>query len=127
VYALGWPLPRAKGVLGLWFPWLVTSEWLHYGYAFVMLVGLILLRPGFSGPARSWWTAALLIQAWHHVEHLLLLIQAQSGHDFWGRPVPTSVVQLLVPRLELHLFYNTIVTIPMAVAMYLYFRPRTAR
>jgi hypothetical protein len=28
------------------------------------------------------------------------------------------VVQLLVPRVELHLFYNAVVTIPMAVAMY---------
>jgi len=27
-------------------------------------------------------------------------------------------VQLVVPRVELHLFYNTIVFIPMTVAMY---------
>ncbi|HEV8319075.1 MAG TPA: hypothetical protein VGQ10_16800, partial [Vicinamibacterales bacterium] len=35
-----------------------------------------------------------------------------------NRPVPTSVVQLWVPRVELHLFYNTIVFIPMMIAIY---------
>ena len=38
IYALGWARPKAKGALGLWFPWLVTSEWLHYGFAIVMFV-----------------------------------------------------------------------------------------
>jgi len=47
VYVLHWPLANARGVLGLWFPWLVRSEALHYGYALVMLVGLWILRSGF--------------------------------------------------------------------------------
>ena len=38
IYVLGWPRPSANGVLGLFFPWLVTTEVLHYGYALVMLV-----------------------------------------------------------------------------------------
>ena len=126
VYALGWSLPEARGVLGLPFPWLVRSEWMHYGYALVMLVGLVALRPGFTGRARTWWTIALWIQVWHHLEHLLLLLQALTGHNLLGRPVPTSVIQLVVPRLELHLFYNAIVFVPMVVAMILHRRPQAA-
>jgi hypothetical protein len=40
-----------------------------------------------------------------------------------GRPVPTSIVQLWVPRVELHLFYNTIVFVPMVIAMYYHLFP----
>ncbi|MEW9552921.1 hypothetical protein [Nonomuraea sp. NPDC050783] len=126
IYALGWPVAQARGVLGLPFPWLVTSEWMHYGYALVMLIGLILLRPGFTGRARTWWTVALAIQFWHHIEHLLLLLQAMTGVHLAGRPVPTSIVQLLIPRVELHLFYNAVVFVPMVVAMVLHRRPRPA-
>jgi hypothetical protein len=123
VYAFGWTTKQAGGFLGLMFPWLVSSEWLHYGYALVMLVGLILLRPGFVGVSRTWWNIALGIQVWHFIEHFLLLIQAQSGLYLLGRPVPTSVIQLFVPRMELHLFYNAIVFIPMIIAVYLHMRP----
>src|SRR5258706_5514934 len=118
IWVLNWPRPKAKGLLGFVWPWLVTSEWLHYGYAIVMLIALFALRPGFTGRARTWWTIALVIQFWHHIEHLLLLIQAQSGHDLFGKKVPTSVMQLFFPRVELHLFYNSIVFIPMIIAVY---------
>jgi len=124
IWVLGWARPKARGVLGMWFPWLVTSEWLHYGYALVMLVGLFLLRRGFVGRARGWWTVALVIQFWHHVEHLLLLVQAQTHHFLFGKAVPTSVLQLAFPRVELHLFYNSVVFIPMIIAVYLHLRPR---
>lgn len=123
IWVLGQPRPKARGVLGQFFPWLVSSEWLHYGYALVMIVGLFLLRPGFVGRARTWWTVALAIQFWHHIEHLLLLIQAQTGTPFFGKPVVTSIVQLVIPRVELHLFYNSIVFVPMVIAMYLHLRP----
>jgi hypothetical protein len=123
VWVLDRPRPAARGVLGQWFPWLVTSEWLHYWYAVFMLVGLFLLRPGFVGRARAWWTVALVIQFWHHIEHLLLLFQAQSGTFFFGKTVPTSVAQVIFPRVELHLFYNSVVFIPMVVAVYLHLRP----
>ncbi|MCG5216071.1 hypothetical protein [Streptosporangium sp. KLBMP 9127] len=126
VYVLGWPLPQARGVLGLPFPWLVTSEWMHYGYALLMLIGLIMLRPGFVGRSRTWWTISLGIQVWHHIEHLLLLIQALAGSNLMGRPAPTSIIQLLVPRMELHLFYNAIVFVPMVVAMVLHMRATAA-
>jgi hypothetical protein len=104
IYVLGWPVPEARGALGYFFPFLVSSEIMHYGYALVMLVGLWILRPGFTG-------------------HFLLQTQALSGHYLFDRPVPTSIVQLWVPRVELHLFYNTIVFIPMVVAMYYHMFP----
>ncbi|MEV7780101.1 hypothetical protein [Kitasatospora sp. NPDC088351] len=126
IWGLGWPVPKAKGALGLAYPWLVTSEWLHYGYALVMIIGLFALRRGFTGRSRTWWTIALGIQFWHHIEHLLLIIQAQTGHYLFGKSAPTSVLQLLIARVELHLFYNTIVFIPMVIGMYLHLRPSQA-
>jgi hypothetical protein len=123
IWGMGRPRPQSRGVLGQFFPWLVSSEWLHYGYAIVMLVFLFLLRPGFVGRAKTWWTIALAIQFWHHIEHGLLLIQAQASTVFFGAKVPTSILQLVLPRVELHLFYNSIVFIPMVIAMYLHLRP----
>lgn len=123
IWALGWPVPKARGVLGLAYPWLVTSEWLHYGYALVMLVGLWLLRGAFVGRARTWWMIAFGIQFWHHIEHLLLFVQAQTGSFLFGRSVPTSVLQTVLPRVELHLFYNTVVFLPMVIAVILHLRP----
>ena len=123
VWAMGMPRPHALGVLGMAFPWLVHSEWLHYGYALVMLAGLLLLRPGMAGRALAWWTAALAIQFWHHLEHALLLGQALTGRNLAGAAVPTSLLQLVFPRMELHLFYNAVVFAPMVVAMVYHLRP----
>jgi hypothetical protein len=124
IYVLGWPVPQARGLLGLYYPWLIKSEALHYGYAVVMLAGLWIFRPGFTGVRdRWWWTVALAIQFFHHVEHFLLLTQATTGHNLFGRPVPTSLIQLWIPRVELHLFYNTIVFIPMVIGMYYHLFP----
>lgn len=63
---------------------------------------------------------------WHHLEHLLLLIQAITGSYLLGRSVPTSIIQLIIPRVELHLFYNAVVFAPMVVAMILHLWPRPA-
>lgn len=123
IWALNRPRPASRGVLGQFFPWLVSSEWLHYGYAIIMLAGLFLLLPGFVGRARVWWVVALVIQFWHHIEHLLLLIQAQTHTFYFGGTVPTSVAQTVFPRVELHLFYNSVVFIPMVIAVYLHLRP----
>lgn len=124
IYVLDWPRPQAGGAIGLAFPWLVTSEWLHYGFAVFMLIGFVLLRHGFVGRARSWWNAAMWIQVWHHFEHLLLLLQAISGSHLLGKPQVTSIAQLVFPRVELHLFYNAIVFAPMVVAMVQHMRPQ---
>jgi hypothetical protein len=123
VYMLGWPLHQARGVLGQAFPWLVHSEALHYGYALIMLGGIWTLLPGFVGRSRTWWLVALVIQFWHHIEHALLQGQAIAGRTLFGAPAPTSILQLIVPRLELHLFYNTVVFIPMMVSMYYHLFP----
>jgi hypothetical protein len=125
IYVLGWPRPQAGGVLGLFYPWLVSSEMLHYGYAIVMLIGIWTLRKGFSGTSRKWWTIALVIQFWHHIEHAVLQWQALTHHYWFGSPVPISFVQLLFPkfRIELHLFYNAVVFIPMMIGMYYHVFP----
>ena len=126
VYVLGWPLKGARGLLGMPFPWLVKSESLHYFYAIFMLVAFWTLRKGFVGRSYTWWMIAFWIQFWHHIEHALLQGQALFAHNLFGRPVPTSIVQLWIPRVELHLFYNTIVFVPMVVAMYYHMFPRSA-
>jgi len=123
VYVLRWPLHHARGVLGQVFPWLVHSEVLHYGYAVIMLASIWALLPGFVGRSRTWWLGALVIQFWHHIEHALLQGQVIAGRTIFGASKPTSLLQLWLPRLELHLFYNTVVFIPMAVAMYYHLFP----
>ena len=118
VYGLKQSRPHAHGAIGMLFPWLVTSEWLHYGYVAGILAGLALLRPGFSGRARVCWNVAVAIQVWHVVEHTLLFGQVLSGHHLFGAAVPTSILQLVVPRLELHLFYNAMGFIPMVMGLF---------
>ena len=126
IWILGMPRPEALGALGYLVPWLVRSEVMHFTYALLMFGGLVLLRPGFRGAAKGWWTASLAIQAWHLVEHSLLQLQAIAGQNLFGSPVPTSFLQVLVPRPELHLLYNLAVFVPMIVAMWLHTRPDQA-
>ena len=125
IYVLGWARPRAGGFLGLFFPWLVSSELMHYGYAIVMLVGIWMLRKGFTGTSRKWWTVALVIQFWHHIEHAVLQWQALTHYYWFGSPVPVSFLQMMFPksRVEIHLFYNAIVFIPMVIGMYYHLFP----
>jgi hypothetical protein len=122
IWLLGVPRPQALGALGYVFPWLVKSETLHFTYALLMFIGLVLLRPGFRGRAKTWWTVSLIIQTWHLFEHSLLLYQATAGQNFFGSPVPSSVLQQWFPRVELHLFYNAAVFVPMVIAMWLHTR-----
>ena len=123
VYVLEWPVHQSRGLLGQWFPWLVHAEVLHYGYAVIMLIGIFVLLPGFVGRSRTWWLVALVIQFWHHIEHALLQGQAIAGRNLFGSPVPVSIAQLWIPRVELHLLYNTVVFVPMVVAMYYHLLP----
>jgi hypothetical protein len=88
-----------------------------------MLIGLWMLRKGFQGRARTWWSISLGIQFWHHIEHLILQAQPIIGSNLGGSPVPTSIVQMWIPRVELHLFYNTVVCIPMVIGMYYHMFP----
>ncbi|HEX6373785.1 MAG TPA: hypothetical protein VF006_32960 [Longimicrobium sp.] len=123
VWVLQMPRHHALGALGMLWPWLVHSEWLHYGYALVMLAGLLVLWPGMAGRARTWWGVALAIQFWHHLEHALLLGQVLTGWRLAGAAAPTSLLQLVVPRVELHLFYNTVVFVPMLAGMLYHLYP----
>ena len=51
IYVFGWPVPEARGAIGYFFPWVIKSEVLHYGYAVVMLAGLwVLLQRGVHLP-----------------------------------------------------------------------------
>lgn len=155
VYVLGWPLKEARGLLGIPFPWLVSSEGLHYAYALIMLAAFWVLRKGFVGRSYVWWMVAFWIQFWHHIEHALLQYQVLAGHNFFGAPAPISIIQMIgfihgtpetgfgglmagppkvpftplmlaVRRVEVHLFYNSIVTIPMVLAMYYHLFPSVA-
>jgi hypothetical protein len=123
VFVLHWPRPMAMGLLGMYYPWLMRTETLHYSFAVVMLAGLWVLRKGFTGRSHSWWMVAFWIQFWHHIEHGLLFYQALSHHYLFGGTVPTSIGQIWVPRIELHLFYNFIVFTPMVIAMYYHMYP----
>ena len=122
VWGLGYERHHARGLLGQVFPWLMHSEWLHFAYAVLTFAGLVLLYRAFEGPALVWWKVALVIQAWHLVEHSLLFAQAQGGFTLFGGKEPTSVLQVFFPRIELHLFYNSVVTIPIVIAMILRWR-----
>lgn len=122
-FVMKWPRPMSMGLLGMYYPWLMKSEVLHYGFALVMLIGLWVLRKGFTGKSRTWWMVAFWIQFWHHIEHFILFYQAQTGTFWFGGAVPTSVGQIWIPRIELHLIYNALVFIPMVVAMYYHMYP----
>ena len=123
VWVLHMPRPMAMGILGTYYPWLMRTETLHYSFALVMLVGLWVLRKGFTGTSHKWWMVSFWIQFWHHFEHFILFYQAQTHRYWFGGSVPTSVGQIWIPRIELHLFYNAIVFIPMVVAMYYHLYP----
>jgi hypothetical protein len=152
VYVLGWPLKQSFGLVGMFFPWMVKSELMHYLYAIVMLIGLWILRRGFTGRSYVWWMIAFWIQFWHHIEHALLQYQVIHGVNFLGAPAPISIIQMLgliegpaasgfnglltgppvhdlssllfiVRRLEVHMIYNTIVFIPMAIGMFYHMFP----
>jgi hypothetical protein len=119
VHLLGWSAHDAGGILGLFFPALLHSETLHFGYNLLQLAGLVLLRHAFDGLARRWWTVALAAQSWHFFEHVLLQVQYLSGSLLFGAVQRTSIGELLVPRVELHALYNLVVVAPIGVAVVL--------
>ncbi len=118
VFVLRWPRPDSGGILGLWLPELASSEVLHFGYNLSLLLGLLLLRAGFRGRARTWWMVALAVQGWHFFEHLLLQAQWLTGIYLFGAAQQTGILQLWIPRVELHFLYNTLVFIPMLLGLF---------
>jgi hypothetical protein len=132
LWVLHWPRPHCMGILGLKYPWLMKTEWLHYGHALFMLLGLAALRPAITiRQALLWWNIALAIAFWHHIEHALLLGQALIHDNLYNFAAPVSIAQILaqhlsrqpfigqpyLPRIELHLFYNLIALAPMLIAL----------
>lgn len=118
LYVLKMPRPECLGLLGLFYPYLMHSEWLHYAHALLMLAGLYYFKHEAS--LYSWWITTVWLQQYHHLEHLILLTQAIIGINLLNSPKPISIGQLWFPRLELHFAYNLIVLIPMILA----FRPK---
>jgi hypothetical protein len=123
LWVMHWSRSMSMGLLGMYYPWLMKTEVLHYGFALVMLVGLWVLRKGFTGRSHTWWMIAFWIQFWHHIEHGLLFYQALTHHFLFGGSVPTSIGQIWIPRIELHLIYNVLVFAPMVVGMYYHMYP----
>lgn len=124
VFILHWAPADAGGLLGFWYPWLAQSEVLHFVYNFSLLAGLFLLRPAFQGRARTWWTVAALVQGWHFFEHLLLQAQWLTGIYLFEASQQTGILQLWIPRVELHFLYNTLVFLPMLLGLFFYTRER---
>ncbi|HXF60450.1 MAG TPA: hypothetical protein VNK95_02465 [Caldilineaceae bacterium] len=127
IYGLGWSPDIAGGLLGVLYPQLIESEVLHFVYDFIQWAGILLLRPGFRGRARTFWTVATVAQSWHYFEHVLLMGQYLTGYYLFGAPQQISLLQLWFPRPELHFFYNLIVFVPMVIAVHKYLQPRRAQ
>ena len=126
VYVLGWLPKAAGGALGLWFPGLSSAEVLHFTYNLLLWGGILLLQPGFHGPARRWWNGALVAQSWHFFEHFLLQVQWLTGFYLFGASKQMGIGELWFPRVELHFTYNLIVFVPLVIGMFIYFHPPNA-
>jgi hypothetical protein len=120
IFALQMPREEAGGFLGYLVPWSSKSEVLHWTYAVIMSIGLLLLRAGFAARSRVWWNVAIGVMTWHFFEHSFLMYQYWSGWHFTGAEVPTSVIQVVFPRVELHLIYNMAVMLPILAALSLH-------
>lgn len=123
-FVLGWLRSESGGALGLWMPQLAMSEVLHFSYNLFQLLGLLILRGGFKGRARRWWNIAIVFQTWHFFEHVLLQWQWLSGVYLFGKPQQVSLLELFIPRIELHFIYNMIVVLPTLIAVTLYIMER---
>lgn len=99
LFILHWNRPDCLGILGLLFPDLMRSQWLHWFYAVFMLSGLIVWK-------RFFGKTALILQGLHSVEHTLMLSFGFSIGELW------------FPRIELHFFYNLVVLVPMMWAFH---------
>ncbi len=112
LYVISLPRPECLGLLGSFYPWLVTSEAFHYAHALFMLLGLAVFR--ISPLGGFWWELALWLAFYHHLEHAILLSQALTGENFCS--MRCSLGSFLMPRIELHFVYNLMILIPMIVA-----------
>lgn len=109
----------ALGMLGMKYPWLVRTESLHFGFAILTVFGFWYAGQDYfeNWTATEAWAAGFFVSIWHLCEHTVLFAQAATHHNLFGRSVPFSVLQFVFPRIELHLFYNSVVTILMVAAL----------
>ena len=98
LYILHLTRAESLGLIGLAFPHLVRSEWLHYAFAWYTLYGLIKFK--FS-------PTAIYLQTFHFIEHVVLLSQYLLAFT------PTGIGGIWFTRIELHFAYNLIVLIAM--------------
>ena len=98
LYVLGYTRAESLGLIGLAFPLLVRSEWLHYWFAVFTLYGL--LKYKFS-------PTAIYLQTSHLIEHTILLTQYLLAFS------PTGIGGIWFARIELHFIYNLIVLVAM--------------
>lgn len=114
---LGFSRTDAGGLLGEQFPALLTNETLHFGYNLILFVGIRMLYKGMSSGAQMWWMVGGMLQGWHLFEHTLLQFQWLTGSYWFGANRQTSLLENFIPRIELHFMYNTVVTIPIVIAV----------
>lgn len=97
---------------------IVLFHWLEH-----LIQAYQVLRDALTGTSHTWWMVAFWVQFWHHFEYFILFYQAQTQQFWFGGTVPTSVGQIWISRIELHLIYNALVFIPMVAAMYYHMYP----
>lgn len=119
VYVLHMSRACSLGLLGMKYPWLIRTESLHLAFAWLTFMMFYFAGVGYfsSKFAIKMWIAGWAAAFFHLVEHSLLFAQAVSHHYLFGATQPTSLLQLLVPRIELHLFYNSVITILMLLSL----------
>lgn len=120
VYILHVHRECALGLLGMKYPWLVRTESLHFVFALLTWLGMIYAGWFYfeSRTAVKIWVIGLIAAAWHLFEHMLLFEQAIRHRFLFGATQPISIIQLFVPRIELHLFYNSIITLLVLLALW---------
>lgn len=119
VYVMHIDRACAFGMLGMKYPWLVKTEILHFGFAVLTtLMFVVAGRRYFRNElAIKFWALGLMSSIWHLFEHYLLFVQALTHNYLFGKSVPTSIIQNFFPRIELHLFYNSVITVLMVAAL----------
>ena len=117
LYILHWPRAQCLGLLGLKYPMLVHNELLHFTFAVITLLGLFLFKP-VSAQAYRWWNNTINVSIFHLGEHSLLLYQYITKNYLFGGTTPTAIGQIWFPRLELHFFYNLIISVFLTIFIY---------
>ena len=113
----------ALGLLGIWMAELIRGETVHFSFAAYTMAAILLAGGPAVGMARRFGIMALAVQGWHLFEHTLLIFQRTTDSFFFGASEPTSLAQLLVPRVELHFAYNGVVFAGIVIALLLHAYP----